>query len=112
MDERTLSPRAWMSLTWIWPLEGPEEPFEDEVACDVVLAAVEAAVGVCVPVPLDEEEDAEAEAALERLDGGWLLVWWIAVIVRVPGCVVDEVVVAEEKGLVPRLALLGAELDD
>ena len=23
LDERTLSPRAWMSLTWIWPLEGP-----------------------------------------------------------------------------------------
>ena len=50
MEERTLRALACMSLTWIWPLEAPEED-----------AAV---VGVLVPFAegFESEEDGEALA--------------------------------------------------
>ena len=56
LDERTLRPRAWMSLTWICPLEGP---------APLLGVLVPVAVGVVVPVPLEED----GRADLERPDG-------------------------------------------
>ena len=56
-DERTLRPRAEMSLTWICPLEGPLAPLEVEE---------EATDGVAEPFAEDEDEP---EADLVRPDG-------------------------------------------
>lgn len=55
--ERTLRPRAEMSLTWIWPLEGPAGAWDEERAEEFV----------------DLEEDGVGEMSLlleERFAGG------------------------------------------
>lgn len=60
LGERTLRPRAWMSLTWIWPLDGPDE--------GVPFAADTCTKGVAVTEP-DERVDGVGEGSADAVDG-------------------------------------------
>ena len=58
-EERTLRPRAWMSLTWIWPRDGPDGCIDEDAPLE--WAGPEDGARECLAAEEPEEEDEPAE---------------------------------------------------